>query len=76
VVFVDLVEKALAVFLSSKDLIFLVLPLTDHLALFEFLIHKIIGGLTKLQSFNRVVNVKYSDKENQHLNEYHAQTIN
>jgi hypothetical protein len=76
VVFVYLVEEALAVFLSSKDLIFLVLPLTDHLALFEFVINKIIGCLTKLQSFNRVVNVKYSDEKNQHLNEYHAQAIN
>jgi hypothetical protein len=76
VVFVYLVVEALAVFLSSKDLILLVQPLTYHLALFEFFIHEILGGLTTFQSSNGVVNVEYSDEENQHLNENHAQTIN
>ena len=74
-VFLYLVEEALAVFLSSYDLIFLVLPLTYLLALSEFSIHKILGSLAMFQSFNRFVNVKYSDKEYQHLNENHAQTI-
>jgi hypothetical protein len=74
-VFLYLIEEALAIFLGTNDLIFLVLPLTNLLALSEFSIHEILGSLAMFQSFNRFVNVKYSDKEYQHLNENHAQTI-
>ena len=71
-VFFYLVEEALAIFLSAINLIFMVDPLTQQLALSEFRILKILCCLTLLQVFYRVVNIEYSDKEYQHLNEYHA----
>ena len=71
-VFLYLVEEALAIFLSAINLIFMVDPLTQQLALSKFRILKILCCLTLLQVFYRVVNIEYSDKEYQHLNENHA----